>query len=157
MDVPRNFSDVCITHDIDMVLFPARNSLTSEARSDGSEWWDPSRTPCLHLSSTTFSSTDPSFGRGWRFTASLTRCLMSTHLSAFRQVDLHLHPPRCLATSACIASSRRCEYDEGLRWRHEVETIETTNVCDFWYVETISSLAENSRISWKVFKMNRFV
>lgn len=78
--------------------FSARNSLTRVARSAYTEWLIPLECfastflPLLSLPGTL------SFGIGWRSTTSLTRCLMSAHLRASRQVDPHLYPPRCLDT-----------------------------------------------------------
>lgn len=72
--------------------FSARNSLTRVARSAYTEWLIPLEClastflPLLSLPGTL------SFGTGWRSTTSLTRCLMSAHLRASRQVDPHLYP-----------------------------------------------------------------
>lgn len=64
----------------------------SGARSAYTEWLIPLEClastflPLLSLPGTL------SFGTGWRSTTSLTRCLMSAHLRASRQVDPHLYP-----------------------------------------------------------------
>lgn len=98
--------------------FSARNSLTRVARSAYTEWLIPLEClastflPLLSLPGTL------SFGTGWRSTTSLTRCLMSAHLRASRQVDPHLypdlgvwirtwmHPPR-------VSQRRECDEDVG--------------------------------------------
>lgn len=87
----------------------------SGARSAYTEWLIPLEClastflPLLSLPGTL------SFGTGWRSTTSLTRCLMSAHLRASRQVDPHLYPDLwCLDTDVDASPAcRECDEDVG--------------------------------------------
>lgn len=105
-------------------IFSARNSLTRVARSAYTEWLIPLECLASTFLPLLFLPGTLSFGTGWRSTTSLTRCLMSAHLRASRQVDPHLYPDLGVWIRTWmhprVLQRRECDEDVGRGCSHTI-------------------------------------